>query len=225
MHGIDLTQVSNWIGLSAALGVAAMGLVEALKWTRLGLFGLGKVRELLGTGGMSVLERAYGPGLDVLLEGAFRKGAADLAEVLRNGLRVGLSGTNAGGVAAQFGQDAAELQAAVAALHAPNAPAVDSAAAGVIARMHLAIDARVDAAIAAAHEVYLGALRIAATIIALAGTLAVYGIEIGYSFGSWRDPELWKAIVIAVVAVPIAPIAKDLVNVLRSAKGVLGSRA
>lgn len=223
---IDLSTVSNWIGLSAALGTAAMGFVEACKWTRLGLFGLGKIDDALGPEGRAVLEQAYGSqGIGALLAGSYRRGSQELAEVLRNGLRVGLTSSNAADLARRFGQDQERVRAAVALLHSGQPLPQGGPEAGAIARMHLAIDARVDGAVAAASEVYVGSLRIAATIFALIGTLVAFGIQNGYAWNSIMSPEFWEAIVIAAVAVPIAPIAKDLVNALKAATDALCRRS
>jgi len=132
--------------------------------------------------------------------------------VLRNGLRLGLTSDQAPELAKQFGQEPARLVAALAnGAHAGDgtvAARVGDEAVAALARFHAAIDARVDAAVASAHETYLGTLRVAGTALALAGSL-------GVALVTGQDP--WLAVGIGLVAVPVAPLSKELLNLIRAA--------
>src|SRR5205809_163739 len=108
-------QMINWIGAAAGLGTAAFGFVEALKWTPLGIAGIGHVNEALGAPGKAALASVYGQrDVEHVLNGTFRKSAGDLAALLKNGLRVALTQPeHAKNLASHFGQDGAELEKAV----------------------------------------------------------------------------------------------------------------
>jgi hypothetical protein len=192
-----------------------MALVEAAKFGPLGLAGLGSIRKAVGEAGMRALALAYGEGsLRAVLAGSFRRGHLELAEVLRNGLRLGLTGDNATELAKQFGQEPARLAAALAGgPPAGGGPGDDAVAA--LARFHAAIDARVDAAAASAHETYLGALRVTGTLLALAGSVGVALVT---------AQDLWLAVAIGLVAVPVAPVSKELLNLLRAASEAVRAR-
>ena len=207
--------LSDLVARAAVLGTAAMALVEAAKWTALGRVGLGRVREALGAAGMRALAHAYGVGpLEALLAGSFRRGHLELADVLRNGLRLGLTSDDAPELAKEFGQEPARLAAALAGRVGSAASPGDEAVAA-LARFHAAIDARVDAAAASAHEAYLGALRVTGTVLALAGSVAVALVT---------GQDLWLAIGIGLVAVPMAPISKEVLSLLRAASEAVRAR-
>ena len=196
--------LADLVARAALLGTAAMALVEAAKFTPLGRAGLGRVRAALGEAGMRALAQAYGEhSLGAVLDGSFRRGHLELAEVLRNGLRLGLTSDQAPELAKQFGQAPARLVAALA-----NGARAGDEAVAALARFHAAIDARVDAAVASAHETYLGTLRVAGTALALAGSLGVALVT---------GQDLWLAVGIGLVAVPVAPLSKELLNLLRAA--------
>ena len=208
--------LADLVARAALLGTAAMALVEAAKFTRLGQAGLARVHEALGAAGMRALAQAYGgSSLQAVLAGSFRRGHLELAEVLRNGLRLGLTSDDAPELAKQFGQEPGRLAAALAARAGAGASPGDDAIAA-LARFHAAIDARVDAAVASAHETYLGTLRVTGTLLALAGSLGVALVT---------AQDLWLAVGIGLVAVPVAPISKEVLNLLRAAALAMGGRS
>lgn len=59
---------------AGALGTAAFGIVEGLKWTRLGELGFSKIEETLGSALMPALKVAYGPQYVSLLRAQYRQG-------------------------------------------------------------------------------------------------------------------------------------------------------
>jgi hypothetical protein len=208
--------LSDLVARAGLLGTAAMALVEAAKFTPLGQAGLGRIREALGDFGMKALAQAYGgSSLQAVLVGSFRRGHLELAEVLRNGLRLGLTSDNAAELAKEFGQEPVRLVAALAGRTAAGgSPSAEAVAA--LARFHAAIDARVDAAVASAHETYLGTLRVTGTLLALAGSLGVALVT---------GQDLWIAVGIGLVAVPVAPVSKEVLSLLRAATQAVRSLA
>ena len=200
---------------TAALGTAAMGIVEALKWTALGEAGFGAILQLLGPL-VSALQVAYGTAYELLLRAQYRGDQKDLARLLRQGVRVGVTEQNAKDVATFLGSiDAAQLQEAVR--KAESGEELSAALRNVIGRFELAVDARIDAALALAQSRYAGTARVTASLVAL-----IIAVVAGLALPGNR---LLVAIVVGIAAVPIAPIAKDLVSALKAATSAIGSKS
>jgi hypothetical protein len=199
-----------------ALGTSAFGIVEALKWTPLGLAGFGRITRLLGAPAAAALEVAYGPDYLTLLRAEYRAGRHEgrLATTIRQGVRVGLTPSTAGDLATLSGvvdgsalQDVADVLQSGAELSAEQR--------SVLGRFELALDARIDAALALAADRYAGSLRMAASFVAI-----VIAMLVGVEFG--QGPLL--SLVIGIAAVPIAPIAKDLSSAIKSARQAMPAR-
>lgn len=94
-----------------------------------------------------------------------------------------------------------------------------------LARFELAVDARIDAALALAEDKYVGVARGAASIFSV-----VFALIVGFILGlSGRDiGSLWQtvglSVLIGIAAVPVAPVAKDVVTALSSAEQALRRR-
>ena len=99
---------------TGALGTAAFGIVEGLKrWRRLGEAGFHAILTLLSAIS-DTLRTAYGPDVEKLLRAQYRGQQGELARVIRQGARIGLTSGNAEGVARGLGiVDAEKLKAAV----------------------------------------------------------------------------------------------------------------
>ena len=198
---------------TGAIGTSAFGIVDALKWTRLGLAGFRRITERLGPPLMAAIERAYGRGSGEILHGYYRQDRATgtLGKALRQGVRVGVRSDEAVELAQAVGLavDPGKLEQALSKLE--QGTPLSDADRSVIGRFELAVDARIDAALAASEASYTGSMRVAASTVALvlacAGTIAVTG-----SF------DLPLALVIGLAAVPVAPIAKDAAAGLNAAR-------
>jgi len=198
---------------TAALGTAAFGIVEALKGTRLGEAGFATIIRMLGPL-IDTLRVAYGPGYQQVLRGQYRGDSAELARTLRQGVRVGLTADLARRIAEYLGTvDGAVLEDAVKA--ATTGSDLSSEQRNVIGRFELAADARIDAGLTRAQSAYANTLRVAASVIAL----LIAGI-VGTSLG-----RPWQGLLVGVCAVPLAPVAKDLVSALQAATRALGGKA
>jgi hypothetical protein len=205
-----------------ALGMAAFGIVEALKWTRLGEAGFAAIVKGLGPL-MNTLKSAYGPAFEALLRAQYRGDNKELARVIRQGVRVGLTPDNAG-EAADFLQvaSAEDLKAVAAALK--EGSALSDAQRNMLGRFELAVDARIDAALTLAQSHYAGTQRCAASLIAVAIAL-VAGIWMRGTQANFTgpitfrtfSPVLLQSLLVGIAAVPVAPIAKDLVSALQAA--------
>ena len=199
---------------AGALGTAAFGVVDGLKrWSRFGDAGFGTI--LRGVEPiMSALRAAYGPDTEAVLRAQYRGDSQELARLVRQGARLGLSPDNAEALASSLEvvPEAALLDAAQAVL---NGKDLDAKQRNTIGRFELAIDARVEAAITLAHAQYSGTMKIAAS-----------GVAIGLALGvGWRlEVDLLHALVVGLAAVPLAPIAKDVAVGLRAAAQAMGRR-
>lgn len=196
-----------------ALGTAAFGIVEALKWTAVGLFGFGQISRLLGPSVFKALAIAYGPEYLSLLRAQYRSASAEaqLPRIIRQGTRIGLTPETAADLARSIGVvEAGDLTSVAKALH--SGAELSGQQRSVLGRFELALDARIDAAMALANDRYAGSLRVIASLVAILIALAV-GLSAGQDF--------LISLVVGLAAVPIAPVAKDLSKAIRAAARVL----
>ncbi|MDZ4698398.1 MAG: hypothetical protein SH809_01725 [Rhodothermales bacterium] len=191
---------------TGALGAAAFGIVEALKWTRMvGLIGYSRLVYLLGPI-WGTLERAYGSAYEEVLSGQYRGDHRELVRMIRQGVRIGLTADNAPRVAGFLGVvEGADLAQAAARLG--DAETMSKEHQLVLGRYELAVDARIESALAMAQSQYAGKMRTLASFIALG---------IGGGVGIYLS-EPFLGLMIGIAAVPLAPIAKDLVSALQAA--------
>jgi hypothetical protein len=232
---LDWDSLLNWIAATAAVGTAAMGLVEALKvlslgqGRSLGTIGLGKVKRHLGRPAFAALAKVYGADAGTtLLEGAWRKGSKELEAMLGNGLRMAVFSDldDLGGFVEAFGQNREEISAAVKRLRQGSEAGpggMDPALARErVARLEAAIDAHVEAAVASGVDAYASGMRFAASIIAVVGCVLVASTGV---LPVENPPSVPQALLVGLLAVPIAPIAKDIVGFLNSLRGAFEKRA
>lgn len=207
---MTINTLSSAIAAAGALGTASFGIVEGLKWTALGAAGFGCIGEYLGQDLTGCLRSAYGPEFERLLRAQYRQDSRSqsvIAKSLRQGVRIGLTTANAENVARFLGTVApAALRQAAAAVES-STPLTD-AERGAIGRFELAADARIASALSRAQDVYLGWVRGSASLCAI-----VLGIATALILGS----DLVDGLIVGVVAVPLAPIANDVVAALQAA--------
>jgi hypothetical protein len=199
---------------TGALGTAAFGIVEGLKrWRWLGEAGFGTILVVLDAI-YETLKTAYGPDVEQLLRAQYRGEQEQLARVLRQGVRIGLTPENAERVARALGMvDPERLKAAAAA--AQEGKELPPEMRNILGRFELAVDARIDAALTLAHDQYVSAVKIAASGVALAIAIAV-GIQL---------QRILLGVLVGIAAVPLAPIAKDVATALKSAGEALRARS
>jgi len=222
MGGFTIDTLGRAVAAAGALGTASFGIVEALKWTPLGEAGFAQIRSYLGRDLESALRIAYGDEFERLLRAQYRLDSQPqsiIAKSLRQGVRIGLTPENAAPIARYLGSvDPNDLQAATTAVQ-KGAPLSDDNRAA-IGRYELAADARISSALARAQDVYLGTVRVAASVcsIVLAEVAAwLLGGQTGADV-----PSMWLVgLLVGVVAVPLAPIANDVVNALQAATRAL----
>ncbi|HWX78817.1 MAG TPA: hypothetical protein VNZ02_01905 [Steroidobacteraceae bacterium] len=216
-----VTNLSTFIAGAGALGTACFGIIEGLKWTSLGEAGFGQIIKYLGPELLDALKIAYGPQYQKLLRAQYRQDSqtqAAIAKTLRQGVRIGLTTTNAASIAGFLGSvDAAALTSAAGSVaKGANLTGDDRAAIG---RFELTVDARIDSALSSAQDVYLGTLRCVAALLAVGIAEAVVAIPGVVTGATWAT-----ALLLGIVAVPFAPIANDLVGALQAATKALKAR-
>ena len=192
---------------TGALGTAAFGIVEALKWTRLGEAGFRAILKVLGPI-IELLRTAYGPDFQNLLRAQYRGDQRDLTRVIRQGVRVGLTAANANQAARFLGMIDGE-RLTEAARQVEEGRELSAELRNVLGRFELAVDTRIDAALMLAKSRYVGATRVTSSIIAILIAVAV-GVFLGEGY-------MFQAILVGIAAVPLAPVTKDLVSALQSA--------
>jgi len=192
------------------------------------------------------LKCAYGEGAAEIIAQQYRssRGAGEAPDTIRQGVRLGLPylapATAAGLIAAVWDMEAEHAVALARALQASGAssPAGGGVSAGpasagaidpvqaLAGRFATALDARVNAAFQLADERYETVAKTAAGVVAvlLAAVfnwgLADHGDKAcgAVGCGLWHGVYQWPvALAIGLVAVPLAPVAKDLSTSLQNA--------
>jgi hypothetical protein len=200
------------------LGLAAMSLVDALKAVPGGgvsRIGFGHVRKVLALF-PKVLERAVGDQWDTVILSHWINGRPRDEQIgaIRALLRLGLAPDTAPQLA-KIGNVEAEALAKVAAKLVSGA-ALTEGEINLIGRVEAAVAARLDAAFDLAEQSYRNTARVLAGVIAV-GLAVVAGMFM-------TPPVGWEiAILVGLLAVPIAPIAKDLVSALTAASQAVRS--
>jgi len=199
---------------TGALGTAAFGIVEALKWTRVGEAGFKAIVKMLGPV-IETLEVAYGPKFKDILRAHYRGERREFVRMIRQGVRIGLTQDNAEKMAVTLRTvDAAKLKDAARLVG--EGGELSSDLRNTLGRFELAVDARIDAALTLAQARYVGTARGLASVVALFIALAV-GFYLGNDY-------IFQALLVGVAAVPVAPMAKDLVSALQAAGKAVGTR-
>jgi hypothetical protein len=210
-RAIMALDIPSAIGAIAALGTAAFGLVDALKGVAGGPsnFGFRYVKTTL---------LPFAPALNVV-------GADAFLETLRanwiNGMamddqkakakaliHLGLTEANAKALAQAAGLDAAALAAVAAKIDAGTPLGTNDV--NIVGRFDAIVSARLDAGYERADQFYRDASKLLSGIVAI--ILAVCGDMV------LNNPiPLFGAVLIGIVATPLAPIAKDLTSSLAAA--------
>lgn len=212
--------IGGAIAATGALGTAASGLVDASK-----AFGGG-----ISNVGFKRIQAALHP-----FHGALQSAQSDWVATIRanwiNGtpmedqkttakslIRLGLSSKNAAGMAAAGHVNPTDLVATVTAIEKGAALTPDQVT--LLGRFSAAIDAAMDGGFERADQEYRNASKLWAGIAAV--VLAACG---GWLVGTphmdpvdyLRSVEFGEAILVGIIAVPLAPVAKDLTSSLQAA--------
>jgi hypothetical protein len=217
--------VGTIIAAAGALGTACFGIVEALKWTPLGEAGFGQIIKFLGPDLLGALKVAYGEQYEKLLRAQYRQDSQQqtlIAKSLRQGVRLGLTPANAPALATYLGTvSPTSLQTAATSID--NGMALAAADQNAIGRFETAVDARIDSALSQAQDAYLGTIRCVAALLAIVIAEAVQ-MMLDPPSQTHSPTNYFVALIVGLVAVPLAPIANDVVSALQAATKALRSR-
>lgn len=213
-------QLTSIILTASSLGVTAFGIVETLKWTRIGQFGFNEMRKHLGQL-ILALETTHSTNLEQVLRSLYRGEHSELAKTLRQGVRAGLTTDNAATLALTLHTINENALTAVAAAFAAGTE-LTSEQRNVLGRFELAADAKIDAALMSAQSHYAGKMRLLAGAIAICLGLILGLVQSASQFDLFT---LGQALIVGILAIPVAPIAKDLVSTLQSFSTMFGGNA
>jgi hypothetical protein len=216
---VDITQFVMLITAIGALGTAAYSLVDVLKafWGGVSNVGLCGLFKVVGR---------FAPALDPAL-GQAENGKPEWRRVVRahwiNGrprdeqkaivkslIRLGLSPGTAEALAKAGHVDASALSAVAGKLE--RGDELGPGDLNVLGRLDASVDAQLDAAFDRADQVYRNVARACAAVVAV-GLACIAAAALG------RDCT--EALVVGLLAVPLAPIAKDLASALQAASAAM----
>ena len=129
-------------------------------------------------------------------------------------MRIGLTPGNAADIARFLGT-VGPKELADAALAVTNSQALTDEQRAALGRFELAADARISSALSRAQDVYLGTVRCAASVLSIVLAEAA-ALMLGTNSGMWM-----VGLLVGIVAVPLAPIANDVVGALQAATKAL----
>ena len=204
-----------------AHSTAAFGLLDSTKafWGGASNIGCGHIRgalqpfapaldNALGAGGWWPVVRAH------WVSGVAKADQKAKAQAL---IKLGLNSANAPQVAKASHVDATALTAAIVKLE--KGTKLTDPDLNVLGRMNAAIDALLDAAFEAADQQYRNWCRVLAGLIALGLAFIAWALWKGTT--GENPPSLWTVLAVGLLAVPLAPVAKDLTGALSSAMNAL----
>lgn len=211
-----------------ALGTAAYGIVDGFKFFRgWAAAGFRRIQDTLGTAVYQSLEIAYGTDFEKILTSQYIKDRTkgDIVQSLRQGTRVGLTPENAGTMARSLGIQINPDKLTVIAQKIATGGTLNSSERNILSRFELAVDARIDAALSLAETRYVATMQLRASIVAISlAFAATYFMETTSNVATVNSSDFLLAFVVGVMAVPIAPIAKDVASGLQSAARAVGRR-
>jgi hypothetical protein len=223
VQNMPLTQIITAIG---GLGTAAFGLVDALKsaFSFINRIGLSHIKDVVTglapdqTGiGLPAKPMNVLPRQNILetVEANWVNGTdvASQKAIAKSLIKLHLSEGNAAAVAAKTNVDP-NLLSSVATKNAAGDPLLP-AESDVYSRFDLIVTAMIDEAYQLSDQVYRNATRTLAMLVAVVlAVVAGWSLE-GAKFANVRDVVL--AVLVGLLATPLAPIAKDLSSALATA--------
>ena len=214
---LDIPQT---IGAISGLGIAAYGLVDASKpfWGGVSNFGFGHISKAVQP--FRAALDASSPTWRDTLRNHWLNGTAleQQKAVAKSLIRLGLNPANAEAMASAGRVDAARFRAAIE--HLYQGAQLTTGELNLVGRFDASVDAALDAGYERADQKYRNSARVAAGIVAIA--LAVWGSWIlKASPAEYGLNDFLVALWVGAVAVPLAPVAKDLASSLTAALGSL----
>jgi len=211
---IALNDLPIILSAIAAIGTASFGLLDATKAINGGIsnWGFHFIREALDP--VKAVFTDLGADVYALARANWLNGVAKESQkmAIRNMIRLGLSEENSKGLDPRvISVEPTDL--ALAAGKARRGEQLSETELSILARFDATIDLRLDTAFERADQRFRNASRLCAAIIAIilsqAGAFAIYE---GDAF-----PRFALGLVVGLVAIPLAPVAKDLSSAITTA--------
>jgi hypothetical protein len=224
INGLQDLQLQDVITAIGGLGTAAFGLVDAAKsaFSSINRIGLDHIKQVVsdltpeGASAGGLVNALPQSNILQTLQANWVNGA-DLTSqkaIAKSLIKLHLSADNAAAVALKTSVDPAVL-GTVAANIAKSEP-LSQAEGDAYSRFDLIVTALLDEAYQHSDQVYRNGTRTLAAIVAVALALAGGWSLVGtYNFWHSSDPVL--ALLVGLLATPLAPIAKDLTSALATA--------
>lgn len=217
---VGLESLQQIIMAVGGLGTAAFGLVDAAKAilpiNKIGFSGIRKAITPLTPGGGSPPNALAPVKIDNTLEANWMNGT-DLDSqkaIAKSLIKLNLNPNNAGDLAKATGVDAPTL-AAIASGMASGQP-LTAPQSDVFGRFDLIVTALLDEAYQRSDQQYRNVTRVLAMVVAI--VLAIAGGRIANpGAGFWWGHNFSVALIVGLLATPLAPIAKDLSSALATA--------
>ena len=214
----NIEMLATMVLAIGALGTAAFGIVDGLKWTFLGTAGFNSIKTILGDELMEALHHAYGDSYEKLLKAQYADGRknGELPRTLRQGIRIGFPGTEISMLVKGLPGVNPDLLGNASQKIKSGSDELTDKERGALARFELAVDTRIDAALAIAETRYIGMNRATASVIS---------IGIAIITGNILSVDIITSVIIGIAAVPVAPMAKDLATAFQSAGKAMKPKA
>jgi len=194
----------------SALGTAAVGLVDATKWARGGISNAGyRTVHVVLVRYDAAFRNSIGDDWEQLFRAAWLNGQpkAEQLSTARNFIRLGLSPDTAPDLAKACLVDPDRLGEVARKIMAGQELTTHDFE--IVGRMDASVEARLGAAYERAEQIYRSSARV------LAGAVAIALAAVGWWSVLGASPDyLGLALLAGVVAVPVAPVVKDLTSAL-----------
>jgi len=214
---VTLTAVVAAITAVGALGTAASGLVDSTKafWGGVSNVGFGKIKAALEPY-QAALSAAQSDWTDTI-RASWINGMAmdDQKSAAKSLIRLGLSTDNAEALAAASHVNPDALTVVITAIDTGAALTPDQV--NLLGRFNAGIDATMDGAFELADQQYRNASKILAAAFSLILAVVAGWLVDGGHLDQLFYPDLGEAILAGLIAVPLAPVAKDLTSSLQAA--------
>jgi hypothetical protein len=216
-----LTSLANFIAAAGGLGTAAYGLVDVSKAVRGGISnaGFAYIRRALEPFDAALRHIGNASPMETVranwLNGAPQSDQKAIAKSL---IRLGLSPSNAPALAEATGIDSDALKAAANKINAGTP--LEPQDTNILGRFDAIADGILDGGFERADQQYRNSAKAAAAIVAIILAAIGGGILHAQSDGTSDyvfSPDFLLALLVGIVATPLAPIAKDLSSSLAAA--------
>lgn len=215
---VEALDIGGMIAAIAALSVAAQGLVDSSKFFNGGISraGLGFIKKALAPFERG-LEIAAGPDPFTAIEANWINGVQkdEQKQATLNLIRLGLTGTTASHLATDIeAVDGTRLQMVAEKLEAGTT--LEETDLALLARFDSVVDVRLSAAYERADQYYRNSAKLAAGVVSLCLSLIAVTASPGIT-GYHGFAEMMVALLIGLIAVPLAPVSKDLTSAVSTA--------